>query len=405
MNILLVTNEFPPEMNTGGIGTYMHQLAHLLHNDGHKVFVISETNGSEFEIADKGFCINYLIPQSDAASFRMKALEVFENYVSTERIDLIESPEVQACALEIKKKYPGIPLVVKLHTPGVLINKVYRSYDPLFKKMRFVAGALLRGKLDLGYWNQHDRNKEKDPEYQICARADILLSPGKALQKWVSEYWKIPFRNIKIVPNPFSFNAELFNYPIERDTKTICFVGKLTLLKGMLTLTPALKKVLENHPEYKLVIIGRDEKIPGKNLSMQTWMMEEFKIVKEQIRFRGQLRKEEVMEVLGTSEISVVPSLWENYPGVILESMAAGAAVVASDAGGIPEMVEDMKTGLLFKTRKSNELAAALEKLIISPQLRERLAQNGRDYIVKKNSESEKRKALDIYNKVTTSLG
>jgi hypothetical protein len=64
---------------------------------------------------------------------------------------VIESPEVGACALYIKETYPSIPLVIKMHTPGVLITKISNTYQSVFTKLRYIAGAFLRGRFDLGF--------------------------------------------------------------------------------------------------------------------------------------------------------------------------------------------------------------------------------------------------------------
>lgn len=294
---------------------------------------------------------------------------------------MIESPEVGACAIEIKRKYPRVPLIVKLHSPGVLITKISNSYQPLIQKMRFVAGALRRGRIDLGYWAHTDKNKLSDPEYQICLLADWLYSPSAALKKWVSRYWAIPLNNIKVLPNPFLIDASLYNYDSNRNTRTICFVGKLTVLKGMYALTHAIKKILLLHPDYKVIIAGRDELIPDKKQSMRSWMEEQLSAVSDRVLFTGALDRTAVNELMGNSEICIVPSLWENYPNVVLEAMAAGCAVVASDRGGIPELINDKENGLLIDALDENSIKNAIEKLINDYENRICLAAVGRSKV------------------------
>lgn len=402
MNILLVTNEFPPDMATGGIGSYMSHLAHLLHHYGHQVFVISETTNSEFEIVDRGFCTNYLIPQTDAEGFRKKASEVFEVYLLKSGIDVMESPEVQACALEIKNKYPHIPLVVKLHTPGVLISKVYQTYQPFFTKIRFVAGSLKRGKPDAGYWRSRDNKKSGNPEYKICCIADQLLSPSLALKQWISRYWNLPGSKIKVIPNPFLLEETVWKFPIQRSSHKICFIGKLSVLKGMIVLTEAMKIILNNNKEYKFILCGNDEPLSEEHPSMKEYMKEQLGHLSGQVCFLGRQKEEDVYQLLGESEISVVPSLWENFPAVVAESMAAGAAVVASDAGGIPEIIIDGKTGLLFPPKNSRKMAACIQKLINDPALRQNLASEARKAVEERNSRAESERIIGVYSEIVS---
>lgn len=395
MNILLVSNEFPPEMATGGIGSYMFHLAHLLHAYGHKVYVISETK-AQFSIVDKGFCTNYLIPSGDAADFRNQALNVFEKYLTSAPIDIIESPEVLAPALSIKEKFPHIPLIVKLHTPGVLITKVSQTYTPFFSKLGFVLGSLASRKFDLGYWRRSDPKKDSDPEYRICKMANQLLSPSHALKKWIADYWSINQNKILVVANPFVVNNDLFDVPIERNTHSVCFVGKLSVLKGVIVLTQALKIFLSKFPKYHVFIIGRDENI-ATHTSGKNYMQKELELWKEQIHFLGQLSPAEVHIKLSIAEVSIVPSLWENFPNVVLESMAAGATVVASDVGGIPELITHGQTGLLFPAKSGKKLAKEMEYLIANPSLRYQMARNARAKVKDINDNDFQKTVLKIY--------
>lgn len=386
MHILLVSYEFPPAMATGGIGSYLEHLAHLLFRKGHTVSVISATEEEE-QVVDRGFCKNYLIPTTDQKKFPELALHLFDRYFEPTEIDLIESPEVGACALEIKQKYPQIPLLVKMHTPGVLITKISNTYQPLFTKLRYVAGALFRGRLDLGYWSSYDRNKNNDPEYIICSKADLILSPSAALKKWAITYWRLPEDRIQLLANPFTADEDFFHFPLEKTSKTICFVGKLTVLKGMITFTPAIREILEANPSYNAVIIGRDEPVSNEFPSMKEWMLQHLSSASARVRFTGVLNGAEVKKELGNSAIVVIPSLWENYPTVVLEAMAAGCAVAASKTGGIPEIIKHERNGLLFNPLKKKSIVAAVQQLISDKAKRERFANAGREAVRNNNDE------------------
>lgn len=389
-------------MATGGIGSYMYHLAHLLHVNGHQITVFSATtNHKEVVIIERDDCINYLIPAVNTIDFKKEVLSVFETYIQTHSVDVIESPEVGACALEIRKVFPFIPLVVKMHTPGVLITKVSNTYQPLWQKLRYIAGAIKKGKIDLGYWATHDENKLQDAEYQICELADSMLSPSQALKNWAVDFWRIPSEKITMLPNPFTASPDLFQYPVERRTKQICYVGKLTVLKGMIAFTKAMKKLLKAHPDYTLVLAGRDELNPQTGTSMQEWMQEELKSFSDRVFFKGAVTGNEVKLLLAQSEISVVPSLWENYPTVVLEAMAAGCAVAASNRGGIPELITDHENGILFDPMKPTSIFSAVDELIQDEPLRFRLAARGRKKVQEENTSKQlTENILSVYESV-----
>jgi glycogen synthase len=398
VNIVLVSFEFPPLNAVGGIGSYMYHLCQLLNDAQHSVTVFSANpSAKELEVIQRTYCTNYLLPSKSNEEFRSDVLPVFNSFLEKNKVDVIESPEVGACALYIKETNPHIPLVVKMHTPGVLITRVSNTYIPLKKKLRFVAGSILRGKPNAGYWSTKDANKESDLEYQICMLADTLTSPSLALKKWTNKFWDIPLERINIIPNPFSPNLSLFSLPISARENLVTFIGKLSVLKGMYALTKAIPIILKQNPSYKILLVGRDETENG--LSMKAYMQNELKAFLPKIIFCGVLTEKELEVVFSKSKICIVPSLWENYPTVILEAMAAGVAVTASDAGGIGEIIMHDVTGVLFNPKKPSQIANAVNTLINNDTKRIELAETARKNL-SENNKLSRGKIINVYDNI-----
>lgn len=378
--IVFITYEFPPHNATGGIGSYFFHQAKLLGILGHNVHVFSaSTLPVNIAFIENENYSNHIVVAKNMNDFRFEVLKSFSQFCKNTSVDIIESAEVGACALEVKKKYPQIPLVVKLHSPGVLITKVGNTYVPFLNKIRFVAGAFLRGKIDLGYWSWFDKNKERDVEYQLCQLADSILSPSNALKKWIVKFWKIPPETIKILPNTFSFNKNILLAPIEDRPPIITFVGKLSVLKGMIAFTKAIPLILERNPSYKINIVGRDEIENG--ISMKLFMQAHLKRYANSLFFTGALTSEELEKIYAQTQIFVLPSLWENYPTVLLEAFAAGCSVVASNRGGIPEIIVNNENGILFNPTNFKELANKVNFLIENKHQRLKFAQSGQAFI------------------------
>ena len=397
MNIVLISFEFPPLTAIGGIGSYMIHLANLLTSKGNSVTVFSAfPGGKSLEVATITDCVNYRVPAEDNFEFRQNILPVFEAYHASNRVDLIESPEVGACGLLVKERFPHLRLIVKMHTPGVLITKINNGQLPFFNRLRYVMGALLRGKFDLGYWAQKDKHRDDDLEYQICIKADTLLSPSKALKQWAVHYWGIQAANITVVPNPFTLQSNLFSFPIEGRPRVISFIGKLSILKGMKNFTKAIPMILNRHKDVKILLIGRDVIEDGQ--SMKAYMQTELATYNNNIVFAGELYDKDLEEVYATSQVCVFPSLWENYPTVILEALAAGATVAAANTGGIPEMIKNNETGLLFDAKKSTAIANAVSHLLQNCAERHAMALRAREQLMKKITDGKNENAiLDIY--------
>jgi glycosyltransferase involved in cell wall biosynthesis len=154
----------------------------------------------------------------------------------------------------------------------------------------------------------------------------------------------------------------------------------------MIAFTKAMKKVLKVHPEYILVLAGRDEIDPQAGTSMQEWMQKELKLFSDRVFFKGAIPANEVKNLLSQSEVCVVPSLWENYPTVVLEAMTAGCAVAASNRGGIPELIKDHENGILFHAMKPHSIFSAVNELIQDETIRFQLAASGRKKVQEENT-------------------
>jgi glycosyltransferase involved in cell wall biosynthesis len=96
------------------------------------------------------------------------------------------------------------------------------------------------------------------------------------------------------------------------------------------------------------------------------------------VHYLGKLTLEEVGSCLRQSELYFIPSLWENCPYSCLEAMAAGRAIVASDAGGLPELIEDGANGLLAKSQDAPAFVRQIERLLEDASLREQLGRAAR---------------------------
>jgi glycosyltransferase involved in cell wall biosynthesis len=104
-------------------------------------------------------------------------------------------------------------------------------------------------------------------------------------------------------------------------------------------------------------------------------------------RFVGQLSGQALTDMISEASAIVVPSEWyENCPMSVLEAMAYGKAVVASRIGGIPELVVDGETGVLFEPGDAYELRSRISRLMDDPSLRARMGAAGRVRVEKQFS-------------------
>jgi glycosyltransferase involved in cell wall biosynthesis len=157
----------------------------------------------------------------------------------------------------------------------------------------------------------------------------------------------------KIVPHNYCIRIEEFPQS-RRFEDFYLYIGRLSPEKGIFTLLEAAVKL----PDHPLFLIGDGPERPA---------LEEFVRQKKagHIQFKGNLDKTEVIRWLSRARFVVAPSEWfENSPLVIYEAFALGKPVIGADIGGITELVEDRKNGLLFTPGDADGLRSRIQMLM-----------------------------------------
>lgn len=188
--------------------------------------------------------------------------------------------------------------------------------------------------------------------------------------------------------------AEIESTPAERlHPQGICVIGCVAFLsreKGHSTLLAAFARLHARRPAVRLVLVG-DGPLQAE-LEQQAKQLG----VADAVRFLG--FREQVAPFLRGFDIFVLPSLSEGLSSGILAAMAAGLPVVASNIGGIPELVRDGVTGMLVPAGEPRALAEALEHLVDRPDVGAAYGAAGREVVSKNFTLDQKvEKTLAIY--------
>jgi len=139
--------------------------------------------------------------------------------------------------------------------------------------------------------------------------------------------------------------------------RIVC-VGRLSPEKGYFGLLDALAAIAAADGEFQLVIVG-----DGAQMEAVQTRAAELDLT-GRIRFAGALSEIETLGEIARSDVLVLPSLMEGLPVVLMEAMAMGRPVLASRIAGIPELVEEMRSGYLFTPSDWNDLARRLAALL-----------------------------------------
>lgn len=156
---------------------------------------------------------------------------------------------------------------------------------------------------------------------------------------------------------------------IRESAPLLTTVAVLRPAKGIQTMLEAMPVILENNPDACYLIVGDGEYGDTLRLIVQQNKLEN-KIVFSGVR-------SDVPDLLAASDVFVLPTLDDALPTVLAEAMAAKLPIIASNVGGIPEMVTDGFNGLLVPAQDASQLASACQRLLTDPDLAQRLACNG----------------------------
>ncbi|MEI7451830.1 MAG: glycosyltransferase [Candidatus Falkowbacteria bacterium] len=164
-----------------------------------------------------------------------------------------------------------------------------------------------------------------------------------------------PINNLSILYN--FIDAKFFNTKINFSPEEyLLYYGRLSDEKGIFTLIGAMDRI--ENKKLKLLIVG-DGPALGK-LKKESWALN----LGKRVEFVGAKYGDELNDLISRAKAVVIPSVWlENMPFVLLESLALGKVVIASNIGGMPEIITDNKNGFLFKPGDERDLAKKIDNL------------------------------------------
>ena len=363
MRISIVTREWPPEVY-GGAGVHVEHLVHelrkLIDVDVH-CFGDSKPGATSYPVPAN------LSSANPAIQTLGINLEMLGNFADT---DVIHTHTWYAnMAGHLGGLLHGLPHIVTAH-----------SLEP----RRPWKAEQLGGGYQISSWAERTAYEAADAVIAVSngMRADILqcypdLDPTKV---------KVVYNGIDTQAiNPVADNSALVANGIDPQRPYVLFVGRITRQKGIMHLLRAAEQLPE---EVALVICASSPDTPelGEEVSAQISKLAQSRTGVHWIK--EQLPRPELIQVLSHAAVFACPSIYEPLGIVNLEAMACEIPVVASDVGGIPEVVVDGTTGLLVhydetKAAKfEGDFAQVLIKVLSDPSAARKMGLAGRERAV-----------------------
>lgn len=361
MKILVLAWEFPPRL-VGGLARHVAELYPEIVKLAREVHVITV----EFEAAPKYEIVEgvkvHRVPIASSNDFFHWVVNMNQSMgkhggklISEEGgFDLIHAHDwlVADSAIALKHTFK-IPLISTIHATE------YGRYNGIYtNEQRYING------------------KEKLLVYESWR----VIACSQYMRHEIERVFQAPWDKIDVVYNGIRPEKKQHSTDFDRinfrrrfaldEEKIVYYVGRMTHEKGVFVLLNAAPKVLwEMGGKVKFVIIGGGN---TNHLKEQAWNLG----IGEKCYFTGFMPDEDLDKFQPIADCAVFPSLYEPFGIVALESFAAKVPVVVSDTGGLPEVVQHTKTGIVTYANNSDSLAWGILEVLKNPDYSRWLVDN-----------------------------
>lgn len=347
MNICLVTTEYPPEKQNGGIGTYTFELAQKLAKDNN-VYVITISN-KETSIENDGNLTvcrikeNFINKKLQFSFFRGITLyKTLRKLNKEHKIDVVEVPEYEGNGWLIVKKFPKT--VIRLHCPVFITSKINGDNMKGLKKIKI--------------------NLMEKLECYTIAKSKYISAPSYSIIEEVGKRVPLKDKKINVIPNGINISqaikpSTLVNY--NKNIIKVLFVGRLTKGKGADLLIKAINYLYEIKElnRFEFTMVGKEGSY--KDMKFKKYISKEVnKEIFRYIKFTDDIPRNEVNKLYRSTDIVIIPSMYESFSYVMIEAMYNKSIIISSGKGAMKEIIESTDGNYIFKENDFIDIAKIL---------------------------------------------
>jgi glycosyltransferase involved in cell wall biosynthesis len=371
LHICYLSQEYPPT-RLNGIGRVIHLLATGMAAAGHFVHVLTRGEGEPRVDLEEGVWVHRLpiagtAPPRDPPvpahlwSYSATMCDELKRINAQRPVDVVQAPnwDSEGIAAQLDG---GFRVVIGLYTPLKTLTRV----DPLFGEALGGEDPTLRQMVDL--------------ERFAYEHATGILACGPAVVQEVESEYGIALdrRIVGWVPHGLP-DVTSGVRPAERSGKVnILFVGRLEARKGIDTLLECVTPLAEEFDEVVFTIVG-DDSLPAPGATTFRRAFEaSATTARGRVKFTGPVDDNLLRRHYAECDVLVVPSRFESFGLILVEAMMFAKPVVATDVGGMKEIVIHGETGLLVPPDDVAALTSALATLVRSAELRRDMGEHGR---------------------------
>ncbi|HVT12694.1 MAG TPA: glycosyltransferase family 4 protein [Fimbriimonadaceae bacterium] len=364
MRVIMLSWEYPPRV-VGGISPHVHDLSQQLQAKGVEVHVVTKATPSapDEEVQPSGVQIHRVHLASEPNDF-VHEIQLL-NDATEERVrELLED-----------WRPGGQPTLFHAHD--------WLSLDAA-RELKYEYKLPMIATVHATEWGRHggihgDTSKYiHEQEYWLTYEAWRIIVCSEFMKSEVQRYFDSPSDKVDVIFNGVEASKFEFEWSEEEraahraklalpEEKIVMYVGRFVREKGIQVLLNAASVVLSQEPNTKFLIVGG-----GHRERFERFV--HWAGLQDKVLFTGFMANRSLHQLYRCADVAVFPSLYEPFGIVALEGMAAGAPVVASDAGGLREVVLHDRTGTLSFANNAESLAWAILHVIRDPSRAQKLA-------------------------------
>jgi glycogen synthase len=358
MRILMISWEFPPHL-VGGIGRHVAELAPVL---------------AGLPMADGPLQVDIVTPRYAGG----EAVERLSPHLTIYRVETppMDVRDLYNSVIANNSTFveEAVRLAVDRHYDLIHIHEWQTGMAGLILKHRWKTPLLAtvhateRGRHQ-GYVPSQTSHQIDQLEWQICYEAWRVIVCSQYMRQELHTFFGAPLDKLEVIFNGIHANlggcvqterSALRQLYAPNGEKLLFYVGRVVHEKGLHVLIRALPRILAAYPNTRLLVAGKN----GNKMWPLTYELN----VEKAVEFLGFISDQQRDCLYGIVDAAIFPSLYEPFGIVALEAMALGCNVIASDVGGLGEVVKHQENGLTVFPDDPLSIVWAVDQLFTDPQ-------------------------------------
>jgi glycosyltransferase involved in cell wall biosynthesis len=383
LKILMLSLEYSSGIG-GGVGTHVQELSTGLELAGDRITVLSGTVGQPRRFTQGKRIVHLVPPNPNQKSGRSIVQSILDynhtlaTYAQEMILDSEDTPDVIHCHNWI--------------TYNAAIEIARAAKKPVISTIHYLSYPIEP------WWGQVPDPEIVTQEEALFRNGHTFIAVSQSIRSLMRDCYSVSEQGVRVIYNavdpelfqPSSISIEyrdrLRSAICPANEKIVLFTGRFHPMKGIPALLKSAVLVLQKEPKVRYLMAGDPD---SKAFALEfRKLVDQNPILKQKLTVLGKLSRPSVAGLYSVANVALLPSVYDPCPFAAIEAMAAGVPLVASDGGGLAELVENGITGLTVPVRgngtglrsvEPEELAEATLRLLRDPKLAQKMGRAARE--------------------------